>query len=134
MRSSRSEAHRKRSFSAERLLSSVKLAQGFWGPTLSAARCIVPMRGYFEWTGDKTPETPHFLRGKGLLSAAGLTWLMELPNGEKSRCFVVITREARDASGEVHDRMTAFLTPDTWDAWLTPEKLTGTCRRQVDLR
>ncbi|AQY02378.1 SOS response-associated peptidase family protein [Microbacterium foliorum] len=49
----------------------------------------------------------------------------ELPNGEKSRCFVVITREARDASGEVHDRMPAFLTPDTWDAWLTPEKLTG---------
>jgi hypothetical protein len=26
---------------------------------------------------------------------------------------VVITREARDASGEVHDRMPAFLTPDT---------------------
>ncbi|MGK3949923.1 hypothetical protein [Microbacterium sp. K2] len=23
------------------------------------------------------------------------------------------------------DRMPAFLTPDTWDAWLTPEKLTG---------
>jgi len=50
---------------------------------------------------------------------------MELPNGERSRCFVVITREARDAGGEVHDRMPAFLTPDTWDDWLTPEKLTG---------
>lgn len=108
-----------------RPLSSVKLAQGFWAPAFSAARCIVPMRGYFEWRGDKTPETPHFLHGDGLLSAAGLTWSMELPNGEKSRCFVVITREARDASGEVHDRMPAFLTPDSWDAWLTPEKLTG---------
>lgn len=71
------------------------------------------MRGYFEWTGDKTPKTPQFLHGDGLLSAAGLTWSMELPNGEQSRCFVVITREARDASGEVHDRMPAFLTPDT---------------------
>lgn len=87
--------------------------------------CIVPMSGYFEWTGDKTPKTPHFLYGDGVLSAAGLTWSMELPNGEKSRCFVVITREAQDASGEVHDRMPAFLTPDMWDAWLTPGKLTG---------
>ncbi|WP_083990634.1 SOS response-associated peptidase [Microbacterium arborescens] len=102
-----------------------KLGQGFWAPAFSAARCIVPMRGYFEWTGDKTPKTPHFLHGDGLLSAAGLTWSMELPTGEKTRCFVVITREARDASGRVHDRMPAFLTPDTWDAWLTPEKLTG---------
>ena len=83
------------------------------------------MRGYFEWTGDKTPKTPQFLHGDGPLSAAGLTWSMELPYGEKSRCFVVITLEARDASGEVHDRMPVFLTPDTWDAWLTPEKLTG---------
>jgi len=107
------------------LLSSVKLATGFWAPVFSAARCIVPMRGYFEWTGEKGDKTPHFLHGDGMLSAAGLTWSMELANGERSRCFVVITREARDASGEVHDRMPAFLTPDTWDAWLTPEKLTG---------
>ncbi|WP_288870896.1 SOS response-associated peptidase [uncultured Microbacterium sp.] len=103
----------------------MKLATGFWAPAFSAARCIVPMRGYFEWTGEKGDKTPHFLHGDGLLSAAGLTWSMELPDGERSRCFVVITREARDASGEVHDRMPAFLTPDTWDPWLTPEKLTG---------
>ncbi|MGK3949916.1 hypothetical protein [Microbacterium sp. K2] len=52
------------------------------------------MRAYFEWTGDETPKIPHFLHGDGLHSAAGLTWSMELPNGEKSRCFVVITCEA----------------------------------------
>lgn len=56
---------------------------------------------------------------------------MELPNGERSRCFVVITREVRGASGEVHDRMPAFLTSDTWDAWLTPEKLTGEVKAQT---
>lgn len=83
------------------------------------------MRGYFEWTGEKGGKTPHFLHGDGRLSAAGLTLSVELANGERSRCFVVITRKARDASGEVHDRMPAFLTPDTWDVWLTREKLTG---------
>jgi len=80
--------------------------------------------------GRRDPGTPHFLHGDGLLSAAGLTWSVELPSGEEPRCFVVITREARDASGEVHDRMPAFLTPDTWGAWLTPERLTGETRRR----
>ncbi|MEP7792523.1 SOS response-associated peptidase family protein [Sanguibacter sp. 25GB23B1] len=34
-----------------------------------------------------------------------------------------MTREARDASGEVHDRMPVFLEHDVWDEWLHPEKL-----------
>lgn len=37
--------------------------------------------------------------------------------------YTVITREARDASGEVHDRMPTFLLPDLWDGWLSPAKL-----------
>ncbi|WP_371743661.1 SOS response-associated peptidase family protein [Herbiconiux sp. SALV-R1] len=39
--------------------------------------------------------------------------------------FAIITREARDASGEIHDRMPAFLTPDAWDTWLAPGDLAG---------
>src|SRR5690625_335517 len=35
----------------------------------------------------------------------------------------VITREARDAGGEVHDRMPAFLTEDALEEWLFPGKL-----------
>lgn len=99
-----------------------KLATGFWAPAFTAARCVVPMRGYYEWTGVKGDKTPHFLHGDGLLGAAGLTWSMDV-NGEHVRCMVVITREARDAGGEVHDRMPAFLTPDAMDAWLQPVKL-----------
>ncbi|WP_159576078.1 SOS response-associated peptidase [Microbacterium sp. 8M] len=99
-----------------------KLATGFWAPAFTAARCVVPMRGYFEWTGEKGAKIPHYLHGDGLLAAAGLTWSMDL-HGEPTRCFVVVTREARDAGGEVHDRMPAFLTPDAMDAWLEPVKL-----------
>jgi putative SOS response-associated peptidase YedK len=100
-----------------------KLATGFWAPAFTAARCVVPMRGYYEWTGEKGDKTPHFLHGDGLLAAAGLTWSMQLPTGEHARCFVVITREAQDAGGEVHDRMPAFLTPGAADEWLEPVKL-----------
>ena len=100
-----------------------KLATGFWAPAFTAARCVVPMRGYFEWTGEKGDKTPHFLHGDGLLAAAGLTWSMQLSTGERARCFVVITRRAQDAGGEVHDRMPAFLTPGAADEWLEPVKL-----------
>ena len=99
-----------------------KLTAGFWTPAFTAARCVVPMSGYFEWTGEKGAKIPHYLHGDGLLAAAGLTWSMDV-HGEATRCFVVVTREARDAGGEVHDRMPAFLTPDAMDAWLEPVKL-----------
>jgi putative SOS response-associated peptidase YedK len=100
-----------------------KLATGFWTGAFSNARCIVPMIGYYEWTGPKGDKQPHFIHGDGLLAAAGLTWTMDL-EGESQRVFVVITREARDASGQVHDRMPAFLTEDLWQDWLNIESLT----------
>jgi len=99
-----------------------KLDTGLWVPAFTAARVVVPMRGYFEWTGEKVDKTPHFLHGDGLLAAAGLTWSMDV-KGEHMRCMVVVTREAHDASGDVHDRMPAFLTPDAMDSWLSPVKL-----------
>lgn len=107
-----------------------KLDTSFWLPAFSAARVIVPMRGYYEWTGQKGNKIPHFLHGDGLLAAAGLTWSMEV-KGEKIRCFVVITREARDAGGEVHDRMPAFLDRDAMDAWLDPERLDASGRQDM---
>lgn len=107
-----------------------KLNTGFWAPAFTAARVVVPMRGYFEWTGEKGSKTPHFLHGEDLLSAAGLTWSMHV-DGDEVRCMVVITREAQDASGEVHDRMPAFLTPETMDAWLEPVKLDRAGREEM---
>ncbi|WP_071642894.1 SOS response-associated peptidase [Microbacterium sp. AR7-10] len=109
-----------------------KLATGFWTPAFTAARCVVPMRGYYEWTGTKGDKTPHFLHREddSLLAAAGLTWSMDV-KGEHVRCFVVVTREARDAGGEVHDRMPAFLTPDAMDAWLESVKLDRTGREEM---
>ncbi|WP_420113438.1 SOS response-associated peptidase family protein, partial [Pseudactinotalea sp.] len=63
-------------------------------------------------------------------AAAGLTWSMDV-KGEHVRCMVVITCEARDASGEVHDRMPAFLTPDAMDSWLEPVKLDKSGRDEM---
>lgn len=115
---------RKRSFSARRLLSSVKLTTRFWVGAFSRSRCLVPMApGYIEWTGAAGDKQPHLISGDGLLAAAGLTWTTEI-SGTRTRVFAVVTREARDASGEVHDRMPAFVTPDLWETWLDPRPLT----------
>ena len=109
-----------------------KLATGFWLPAFTASRCVVPMRGYFEWTGGKGDKTPHFLHHDAdqLLAAAGLTWSMDVKD-VRLRCFVIVTREARDASGEVHDRMPVFLTTDAIDAWLEPAKLDRAGREEM---
>lgn len=100
-----------------------KLVAGAWTGAFSTSRCIVPMNGYYEWTGAAGSKIPHFIHGEGTLAAAGLTWHMDVGD-QRVRSFVVITREARDASGEVHDRMPAFLERSMWDEWLNPASLT----------
>jgi putative SOS response-associated peptidase YedK len=58
--------------------------------------------------GQKGNKQGHFIHAEeDSLAAAGLTWTTEI-SGVRRRVFVVVTREARDASGEVHERMPAF--------------------------
>lgn len=93
---------------------------GLWKGAFRSSRCIVPMGGYFEWTPEvedgEDVKQPHFLHGDGVLAAAGIATARKGDGWVVS--FSIITREARDASGQVHDRMPAFLTDDVWDEWL----------------
>jgi putative SOS response-associated peptidase YedK len=97
---------------------------GLWKRAFASSRCIVPMRGYFEWTEreaeGKTIKIPHFIHGPGdLLAAAGIYTARKVDD-EWIVSTAIITREARDASGELHDRMPAFLEPEVFDRWLEP--------------
>ena len=97
--------------------------KGLWKGAFMAARCIVPMRGYYEFTGEPGAKIPHFIQGgTEQLAAAGLVAALKVDD-EWELTAAIITREARDASGEVHDRMPAFLSPDVYDAWLDPQKV-----------
>jgi len=96
---------------------------GLWKSAFAGNRCIVPMRGYFEWTGEAGDKQPHFLHGdRPILAAAGLATARKVDDAWVVSTAIV-TREARDASGEVHDRMPAFLTREAYDEWLSPGKL-----------
>jgi len=86
-------------------------------------RAIVPMTGYYEWVEMDDGKQPYFIHaGDELLAAAGL-YAARKEGDQWKLTLTVITREATDASGEVHDRMPVFLTRDAWEDWLSPEKL-----------
>jgi len=105
-------------------------SNGLWKSAFAGNRCIVPMRGYYEWTGEAGDKQPHFLHGeRPILAAAGLATARKV-DGEWVVSTVIVTREARDASGAVHPRMPAFLTRDVYDEWLSPGKLESDADKQ----
>jgi putative SOS response-associated peptidase YedK len=100
-------------------------SSNLWKKSFIGRRAIVPMLGYYEWKTIAEKKQPYFIHtdGADFLSAAAI--YIPVKTGEEWTVrFAIITREARDASGEIHDRMPAFLTPDTWDTWLAPEDIT----------
>ncbi len=98
-------------------------------------RAILPADGYYEWyateeltKAGKPKKQPFFIRprGGGILAMAGLYELWRDPERDqddplrwKWTC-TVITTEATDDLGRIHDRMPLMLTRDSYDAWLDP--------------
>lgn len=96
---------------------------GLWKGAFSRGRCLVPMRGYYEWQGEPGAKRAFFLQGREhLLAAAGICTARRTDEGWQLST-AIITRAARDASGEIHDRMPVFLPADAWDEYLSPEAL-----------
>ena len=97
---------------------------GLWKGAFASSRALFPMRGYFEWTGTAGNKQPHFLHSEdgGLLAAAGIYTARKVDD-EWQVSASIITRPARDASGEIHDRMPVFLESTGWDEYLSPDKL-----------
>lgn len=98
-----------------------------------ARRCLVPADGYYEWyvTSDVTDngrpvKQPFFIRPRdgGVLAMAGLfeIWrdpdrAADDPDRFRWTC-TVLTTEAEDDLGHIHDRMPLMVTPDRWADWL----------------
>lgn len=97
---------------------------GLWRAAFAGARTLVPMKGYFEWTGRTGDKQPHFLHAQtgGLLTAAGI-YTVRRVGEDWMLSTAIITRPARDASGTIHDRMPVFLGSDVWAEYLDPDKL-----------
>ncbi|OLT18228.1 hypothetical protein BJF79_17340 [Actinomadura sp. CNU-125] len=95
-------------------------------------RCLLPADGYFEWyvlqNGDaepkpkKPPKQPFFIRPKDgeVMAMAGLYELWKTPEDDWLWTCTVITTDAPDDLGRIHDRMPMVVEPDRRDAWLDP--------------
>jgi putative SOS response-associated peptidase YedK len=94
-------------------------------------RCLIPMDGYYEWMpnpdvgGRKAAKTPFYMHrrdGRPLL-AAGLwsAWHPSPATGPVLTCAIVTT-DAVDQLGRVHDRMPLLLAEADWHRWLDPDR------------
>ncbi|UQN30524.1 SOS response-associated peptidase [Brachybacterium kimchii] len=101
------------------------MTNGMFKGSFTSQRIVVPMTGYYEWVeqedGTKQPYYVHPEKG-GLLNAAGLAAARK-DGDDWQVTFTIITREAKDAAGDVHDRMPAYLPDEKLGEWLAPGKL-----------
>ncbi|HEX8509201.1 MAG TPA: SOS response-associated peptidase, partial [Propionibacteriaceae bacterium] len=103
-------------------------------------RCLLPADGYYEWyTSEaatrvlgrtvKAKKQPFFIHRAdgGRLAMAGIYEIWRDPGRDRDddaawlRTCSVITTQATDAVGHIHDRMPMVVARDSWDAWLDPQ-------------
>jgi putative SOS response-associated peptidase YedK len=96
-------------------------------------RCILPADGYYEWQliteQGKKRKQPYYIHREdgGPLAFAGLyeLWRDETLPEDHERAWLwtaaIITTQAADEVGQIHDRMPMVIAPDHWDDWLDPD-------------
>ena len=100
-------------------------------------RCLLPADGYYEWyptsqvgKSGKPLKQPFFIRPKdgSSLAMAGLYEIWrdkEKADDDPTRFLwtcTVITTEAEDEVGVIHDRMPMLVERERWADWLDPER------------
>lgn len=91
-------------------------------------RCLLPAEGFYEWRGaQRGKKQPFFIRPReGMLAMAGLyeIWRDNSVPEDAPGAFlwstVILTTDATDELGQIHDRMPMLVEPDGWERWLDP--------------
>jgi len=94
----------------------------------TARRCLLPADGYYEWYGEEPPaggrprKQPYFLSRAdgGLLAMAGIYEHWRDPEGAWLTTCAVVTGDAIDELGHLHDRSPVLVDPGDWASWLDP--------------
>jgi putative SOS response-associated peptidase YedK len=96
-------------------------------------RCLIPADGYYEWQAatdeaGKKVKQPFYIypADGGILSFAGIYELWRdgsvPPEDEDAWLWTasIITTDAPDEIGKIHDRTPLMIARDSWDDWLDP--------------
>lgn len=79
-------------------------------------RCLVPVGGFYEWTGPKGHRQPHFFRPAGNEETLFLAGLASRWHGLLT--CTILTRAATGAMAGLHDRMPVILNTEERGLWL----------------
>jgi len=79
-------------------------------------RCLIPIGGFYEWTGPKGAKQPHFIQSAGNAETLWLAGLVS-PWHDLLTC-TIMTRAANEGMLGLHDRMPVILDPEEREAWL----------------
>lgn len=92
---------------------------------MKARRCILPALGYYEWRPEGGIKQPYFLRPRaGSLAMAGIFEFHRTASGW-IRTTSILTTDATDEYGWVHDRMPLTVPRDALADWLDPTMTDG---------
>lgn len=94
----------------------------------AARRCLIPADGYYEWyptqrtnARGKPLKQPFFIhREAGLFVMAGIYEFWRAPDERWVSSCSIITTQATDALGTIHDRMPMTVARADWGMWLDP--------------
>ncbi len=94
--------------------------QGLFKRAFGEHRCLVPVDGFFEWSGEKKDRRPHWFHARdresqpgGLLLLGGI-WA----EGPKGLDFAILTTEANAVVRPVHDRMPVVIPANEVERWI----------------
>jgi putative SOS response-associated peptidase YedK len=95
-----------------------------WREALKSRRCLMPMRGWYEWQvvpGSKTKQ-PHFVEvpGEDVLAVAALWSSWKDADGTPVLSCALLSKEAAPSIAHIHHRMPVVLQPEHYDAWVDP--------------
>lgn len=91
-------------------------------------RCLIPADGYYEWMTEGKAKKPFYIyrADGGILAFAGIyeLWRNSLVPEDHEDAWhwsaSVITTQAADEIGRIHDRTPMIIAPDDWADWLDP--------------
>jgi putative SOS response-associated peptidase YedK len=91
-------------------------------------RCLIPADGYYEWMTEGKAKQPFYIHRAdgGILAFAGLYELWrnaQVPDDHEDAWYwsaTIITTQATDDIGRIHDRTPMVIAPDSWTDWLDP--------------
>ena len=85
-------------------------------------RCIIPVTGFYEWSGPASARTPHAIFGPTpILPIAGLYSWWRSPEGDWRLTATMLTQASAGVMRPLHHRMPVFVAGSLIETWLDPD-------------